>query len=216
MNDGNRAWIVSWLTVCTFFLHMESIPLNKHSFHTELTPVKCIPFLMGAQRDSLPLSCAPLILGTCPYGALITPTVLSGLPHVLGHTLLEAGACPVDPESPEPRRVPLRCLELSRYQLLMGRCTGCLLPKLFLPLWLMTWLRVRNMKQLAWVLAGMAVTVIPEHFGAVNSMEMDVDRQVFMAPDSATHLSTHSFTHSFTHQAKVGLGQTMRESQRVR
>ena len=69
-----------------------------------------------------------------------------------------------------------------------------------------------NRKLLAWGLAGMAVTVIPEHFGAVNSMEMGVDRQVFMAPDSATHLPTHSFTH----QAKVGLGQTMRESQRVR
>lgn len=38
----------------------------------------------------------------------------------------------------------------------------------------------------------------------------------FMAPDSATHLPTHSFTYSFTHQAKVELGQTMRESQRVR
>ena len=70
-----------------------------------------------------------------------------------------------------------------------------------------------NMKLLAWGLAGMAVIVIPEHFGALNSMGMSVDSQVFMAPNSATHLPTHSFIHSFTDKAKVGLSQTMRKSQ---
>lgn len=73
-----------------------------------------------------------------------------------------------------------------------------------------------NMKLLAWGLTGTAVTIIPEHFGVLNSMGMSVDRQVFMAPNSATHLPTHSFTHSFTDKAKVGLSQTMRKSQGVR
>lgn len=73
-----------------------------------------------------------------------------------------------------------------------------------------------NMKLLAWGLAGMAVIVIPEHFGVPEFMGMSVDRQVFMAPNSATHLPTHSFVHSFTDKAKVGSGQTMRKSQGVR
>lgn len=73
-----------------------------------------------------------------------------------------------------------------------------------------------NMKLLAWGLAGMAVTIIPEHFGALNSMGMSVDSQVFMAPNSATHLPTRSFAHSFTDKAKVGLSETMRKSQGVR
>lgn len=55
-----------------------------------------------------------------------------------------------------------------------------------------------NMKLLAWGLAGMAVIVIPEHFGVPNSMGMSVDRQVLPPTCYPPYQLIHSFIHSLT------------------
>ena len=60
-----------------------------------VSPCQVLSLPDGTQKDSQALVHAHLILRTCPYRLLITPTVPSGLPHVLGHALPEAGACPV-------------------------------------------------------------------------------------------------------------------------